>query len=228
MQKIYILHGWTYSLDNWKNFSVLLEKSGFEPVFLRIPGLTGESDQVWDIQKYSDWLGKELEKINGKVVLLGHSNGGRIAAFFAAMHPEKIQQLILIDAAGIYHKELSLQIKRFVFNAISKIGKKLTNSEALKNLLYYLAGERDYQKAPPNMKLSMVSLTHHDLTPFLQKINVPTIIIWGEKDKITPISDAVLMNKLIKKSKLETITDARHSPFFTHPSEVVRIIKHDL
>ena len=225
-KKIFILHGWTYSLDKWDKFALLLTQNGFAPIFLKIPGLTEESNQIWDIQKYSNWLNGKLSEEKSKVILLGHSNGGRIAAFFAVEHPEKIQNLILINAAGIYHKELFLQIKRFVFGTITGIGKKFTSSETLKNFLYYIAGERDYQKASPNMKLSMINLSHHDLTPYFQKIKVPTLIIWGENDKITPISDANLMHKLISGSKLKVIKEARHSPFYTHPAEVVEVIKH--
>ena len=110
----------------------------------------------------------------------------------------------------------------------SKIGKKFTSSDSLKNLLYYLAGERDYQKAPPNMKQTMVNLTHHDLAPFLGKINVPTLIIWGKMDKITPMSDAKTMNYSIRESKLEVIENAKHVPFYTHPEEVIDILKNDL
>mgnify|MGYP001583740925 FL=1 len=228
MTKIYILHGWTYSLEKWEKFAVLLKKSGFEPVFLKIPGLTADTNQVWDLQKYSDWLGERLAKEKGRVTILGHSNGGRIAAFFAAKHPTKIQKLILIAAAGIFHKELPLQIKRFVFGTLVKIGKKFTSSEALKNILYYFVGERDYQRASPNMKKTIVNLSHHDLTPFLEKIKVETLIIWGQDDKITPVSDGKLINKLIPNSRLFVIEDAGHSPFFTHPREVVQIIKHDI
>jgi pimeloyl-ACP methyl ester carboxylesterase len=228
MKKIYILHGWTYSLEKWDEFAKLLRQNGFDPVFLKIPGLTSESDEVWDLDKYSEWLGRELSKINGKVILLGHSNGGRIAVYFTAKHSGKVQNLILMDAAGIYHKELALQVKRFIFGSIVKIGKKFTSSETLKNLLYYLAGERDYQKASPNMKLSMVNLTHHDLTPFLSKIRVPTLVIWGQNDTVTSISDGKLMAKLIEGSKLIIIRGARHSPFYTHPAEVAQIIKNDI
>ncbi len=228
MEKIYILHGWTYSLDKWQKFSNLLEKESIRPVFLKIPGLTSPTKEVWDINKYASWLQKELGKENGKVILLGHSNGGRIAAYFAAQHPEKIRKLILINAAGIYHKELFLQIKRFVFKTLTEVGKKFTSSESLKNFLYFLAGEKDYQKASPNMKMSMVNLTHHDLTPFLQKIKVPTLLVWGENDKITPLSDGKLMNNLIKNSKLIIVNNAGHSPFHTNPEEVIQIIKNDL
>ncbi len=220
MKKIIILHGWTYSLDKWSGFAHLLKQNGFNPVILKTPGLTERTDMVWDVPKYSEWLGNRISKEKDKVILLGHSNGARIAAFYASKYPNNIQKLILIDSAGVYHKELLLQIKRFIFNAIAKTGKIFTSSETLKNVMYYLAGERDYQKAPPNMKKTMINLTHHDICPFLPNIKVPTLIIWGKDDKVTPLSDGVLMNRLIKNSKMEIIGGARHAPFYTHPKEV--------
>jgi pimeloyl-ACP methyl ester carboxylesterase len=43
-------------------------------------------------------------------VLLGHSNGGRIALAFAEKYPDKVKQLVLIDSAGIYHNEFSIRL----------------------------------------------------------------------------------------------------------------------
>ena len=50
------------------------------------------------------------------------------------------------------------------------------------------------------------------------------IIIWGENDKITPLSDAKAISKQIKNSKLYVIDGARHAPQFTHTKEVVNKI----
>ncbi|HTK03613.1 MAG TPA: alpha/beta hydrolase [Alphaproteobacteria bacterium] len=225
---IIILHGWTYSLDKWQEFEKNLKKERFSFKFLKIPGLTSETNEVWDIEKYSEWLKKELDKEKGKVVLVGHSNGGRIATYFASDHPEKVAKLILMDSAGIYHKEFLLQIKRFVFGILAKVGKKLTTSKILKEILYKLAGEQDYHKANPNMQKSMINLINFDLTSTFKKIDIPTLIIWGENDKTTPLSDANLIHKLIKNSKLKVIKDAKHSPFYTHPKQVVEILKNDL
>ncbi len=224
-KKIYILHGWAYSLEKWEKFADLLRQSGFEPIFLKIPGLTLKSDKVWDLEKYSKWLDEKVG--NSKVILLGHSNGGRIAAYFAYKYPTKVEKLILIDSAGIYHKELLLEVKRFLFGTFAKVGKKFTSSETLKKFLYNLAGEKDYQAATSNMKQSMLNLIKVDLVPYLKKINIPVLIIWGENDRITPLSDAKVMRNLIKNSKLEIIKEAKHSPFYTHPKEVADIIKND-
>lgn len=222
MNKILILHGWTYSLDKWNFFSTSLNRIGFEVELLEIPGLTLKSDEVWNLEKYSDWLDKQIG--NSKVVLLGHSNGGRIAAYFTEKFPNKVQKLILIDTAGIYHKDLGIQIKRFMFGKAAQIGKVFTKNETLKKFLYRLAGESDYQKATPNMRKSMVNLISISLNEVFKRINKDTLIVWGKEDKITPLKDAYTINNSIRRSKLVIIDGARHSPFFTHTDEVVRAV----
>ena len=228
--KIFILHGWTYSsagndsLDKWNPFIKLLTSKSIDPVLLRIPGLTKNINQVWDLEKYIEWVQKIVDKEKGKVSLLGHSNGGRIAFSSAQKYPVKMDKLILIDSAGIYHNELSIRLKRFIFKNLAKIGKKFTNSEKMKKFIYKLAREGDYKNATAVQRQTMLNLIHTDLTPILEKIKTPTLIIWGSNDKVTPLSDGQLIHRLIKNSKLSVIEDARHSPQFTHVKEVVKEI----
>lgn len=222
--KVIILHGWTKSLDKWKDFLDALEKKGIETNLPKIPGLTGSIDKVWDLSDYIKWLKNIADKEKSKVILVGHSNGGRIALAFTNLYPEKVEKLILIDSAGIYHNELPLKIKRLIFKNIAKIGKKITSSKILKNLLYKLARESDYKDLDENVKKTMVNLISSNLRPILTQIKTPTLIIWGANDKVTPLTDGVLMNNLIKNSKLEIIETARHSPQFTHPKEVTDAI----
>jgi len=228
LNKIIILHGWTYSLAKWDEFVKLLRNLEFDVEVIKIPGLTEKSDEVWNLGKYSKWLNNRLSKESSKVILLGHSNGGRIASCFAARFPAKIKKLILISTTGIYHREPALEIKRFLFGVVAKIGKRITNSNILRKFLYRLAREKDYQEASPTMRKTMLDLISNDLTPEFKKISIPTLIIWGEDDRITPLSDGQLVNKLIKNSKLKIVKGARHSSFYTHAGEVVRIIKHDI
>lgn len=230
MNKIFILHGWTYSsldnnpLDKWQPFIKLIKSHKIESTIFRIPGLTKDVNQVWNIEKYVEWLKKIVDKEKGKVVLIGHSNGGRIAFSFAQKYPEKVSKLILIDSAGIYHNELPIRLKRFVFKILAKIGKKITSSEKLKIILYKLAREGDYKNATSAQRQTMLSLIKTDFTPIISKVKIPTLIIWGDKDRITPLSDGKLIHKLIKGSKLEIIKDAHHAPQFTNPEKVAKII----
>lgn len=224
MNKIIILHGWARTLDKWQPFLDALKKKGISADLLKIPGLTEKLEKVWGLSDYIKWLKNITDKEKDKVILIGHSNGGKISLVFTNQYPEKVEKLILIDSAGIYHNELPLKIKRMVFKTIAKIGKKLTSSEMFKNLLYKLARESDYKALDKNTKQTMINLISSNLKLILPQIKIPTLIIWGANDKTTPLSDGITMNELIKNSKLKIIEGARHSPMFTNTAEVADII----
>jgi pimeloyl-ACP methyl ester carboxylesterase len=223
MQKIFIIHGWTYTTDKWQEFVGLMQRAGFEVVQLAVPGLTEGTDRVWTLEDYVEWLKDKLSAEHSPIVI-GHSNGGRIALAFAAKYPDKIGKLILIDSAGIYHNELAIRIKRSAFASAARIGKKISSSPVLRKILYKLAGESDYKNAPPLMRKTMANLIAVDLTPQLAEIIIPTLIIWGRHDKATPLSDGQLMHKLIENSELYIIEGAGHSPHFTNAKEVSDVV----
>lgn len=224
-KKIYILHGWAYETEKWKSLVDLLQVK-FEPVLLKIPGLTSELTEVWNLDNYVEWLGEVLKK-EEKVILLGHSNGGRISLAFALKYPEKVEKLVLIDSAGIFHNEFSIRFKRMFFGTIAKMGRNIKDVKMLRKIFYKFVRERDYEKANPNLRKTMKNLINSDLTSVLNQVNIPTIIIWGREDKITPLKDGQFMHKAIKDSKFFTI-EARHSPQFTHAKEVSELIYDNL
>jgi pimeloyl-ACP methyl ester carboxylesterase len=224
MKKIIILHGWTNNLDKWRPFVDDLKTKGFSVNLLKIPGLTESLKEVWRLEDYVEWLKNITDKEKEKIILIGHSNGGRIALSFTNLYPEKVEKLILLDSAGIYHNELQHRIKIFAFKTLAKIGKKISSSKTLEDLLYKFAREGDYRKSNPIMKQTMINLLNSNKDLNIFRISVPTLIIWGKEDKITPLSDGKLMNELIKNSKLEVISGAKHSPMFTHTQEVAKII----
>ena len=216
MKKIYIIHGWTYTTDAWGACIAALREKGCEPIMLNVPGLTKPSSEVWTLEKYVAWLKTKVES-ERDLALVGHSNGGRIAIAFAATYPEIVQKLILVDAAGIAHHEFLLEVKRVVFGVVAKVGRIFTTSPFLRKAFYRLIGARDYERASENMRTTMKNLIGRDLTPELEHITAPTLIIWGEKDTATPLSDAHIMHERIHGSELYTIPDAHHSPHALHP-----------
>lgn len=224
MKKIFVLHGWTYSTDAWQKLSAALFRLDIECALFPIPGLTEPTTHPWTLDDYVSWLGEKLDREPGKVVLMGHSNGGRIALAFALRHPEKIGLLVLLDSAGIRHNGPFIRLKRSAFKAVARVGKRLTASPFLRRLLYRAAGERDYRDASPHMRETMKGLIEIDLTPRLPEIAVPTVIIWGRRDRATPLGDGMTMHAMIKASTLHVIEKAAHSPQITHPGEVADIL----
>lgn len=222
MTEVLALHGWTTSIEKWGQFTDSLREKNIKIKIPTIPGLTKKIAKPWTLDDYVNWL----KKIVGskKVILLGHSNGGRIALAFTIKYSKNVSKLILLDSAGIYHNELPIRIKRGLFKSLAVIGKKFTTNEKLRDIIYKLTRENDYKKADKIQRQIMVSLMSVDLTPKLKQIRVPTLIIWGEKDNTTKLSDGKLMHKLIKNSKFEIIKNSRHSPHYTHPKEVAKIL----
>ncbi|OGG91997.1 hypothetical protein A3H16_03940 [Candidatus Kaiserbacteria bacterium RIFCSPLOWO2_12_FULL_53_8] len=226
MSKLFILHGWTYQSETWKPLVALLEKRGFDVEFLKIPGLTDGTNPMWTLDDYVQWL-KEKTAAEEKVVLLGHSYGGRISLAFAAKYPEKVARLILEDSAGIPPRGLR-RLKRDVFKIIAKIGHTIIRSERMRDLLYKLARESDYRKATPEMRKTMANMLSVDISLILDHVEAPTLIIWGAHDRTTPLADGELIHRGIRGSKMIVLPDARHSPHITHAQKVADIITAEL
>ena len=119
-KELYIIHGWTYSIEPWTAVVSILRSKGVIVHQLRVPGLTSESDVVWDIDRYVEWLHSELADVPEPIVL-GHSNGGRIALNYLKKYPGSFRKLILLSAAGVNVSNQKISLKRRVF----KIGATL-------------------------------------------------------------------------------------------------------
>ncbi len=226
MSTILILHGWGSCGENWANVKELLESQGNKVLSPDLPGF-GQSPipaRIWNIDNYVDWVKDFAEKNNlGQFFLLGHSFGGSIGIKFAVKYPEKLKGLILVSASRITKRK---SVKNFLFFVITKIGKLFFRQEIFKRIIYKLAGSGDYLLARGGlMRETMKKVISEDLKPYLSKINVKTLIIWGEKDKVTPVADAYLIKKEIKDSVLEVIPNIGHRVRLEAPEILVEKVK---
>lgn len=228
---IYILHGWAVASGNinqekWQPFIDQLKSAGHTVVFLKIPGLSAPLNTVWNLEDFVSWLSQEIKERaqNQKIVLLGHSFGGQIAVKYVAQNSQHVEKLILLDSAGIRDTAPKTVIKRRFFLVAAKVGRVLFTSNTIRTLLYKLAREGDYRNAPPLLRRTMSNILDAEIVFDLPKISVPTKIIWGENDTVTPVKHAHQMHVLIKNSQLSFIAGARHSPQFTHTTQTARVV----
>jgi pimeloyl-ACP methyl ester carboxylesterase len=224
---IIILHGWGSSKEKWQEVKENLEKQGLKVVVPDLPGFKKETElkKPWNLDNYIDWFKNFSSEISEPFFLLGHSFGGRIGIKFAAQHPEKLKGLILVSSAGIKHKRT---FKQNLFFQITKIGNKfsfLPFFNLFRKAFYkFIVREKDYIHTQGFLKDTFKKIITEDLTGYLEKIKTFTLIIWGEKDKMTPLSDAHLMNKKITNSKLEVLKNIGHSPHRETPKILVEKI----
>ncbi|MBO7717988.1 alpha/beta fold hydrolase, partial [Candidatus Saccharibacteria bacterium] len=93
MADLYIIHGWTYTVEPWRETLALLREKGIKVKMLNVPGLTTDSKKVFSIDDYVKWADSEIPD---GAIALGHSNGGRILLNLCAKKPDKLKYLILL------------------------------------------------------------------------------------------------------------------------------------
>ncbi len=169
---------------------------------------------------YVSCLQKFWSEIDGQFFLLGHSFGGRIAIKFAAQNPEKLKGLVLVSSAGIVPKG---KFFRFCVFKIAKFGKRFSGLPFFdlfrRGFYKYILRRTDYIQAEnlPYLKETFKNIIKEDLREYLPKIKVPCLIVWGDKDNVTPVSDAYLMDKEIPNSRLEILRGIGHFPYTENP-----------
>ena len=226
-KELYIIHGWTYSIEPWTSVVSILRSKGVTVHQLRVPGLTSESSAVWDIDGYVQWLHEALEGVESPIVL-GHSNGGRIALNYLKKYPESFEKLMLLNAAGINIDNQKISLKRRAFRLGAKVLKPLKYIPLVRKVVYRLIGGSDYDQAPPNMKKTLHNMLESDKNLDLGDIQTPTTVLWGKNDMITPLAQGRKMAHDLPHATIREFDGWAHAPYITHPVELAEAILEEL
>lgn len=217
MADLYIVHGWTYTVEPWKKTIEILRNKGISVKMLHVPGLTEESKKEFTIEDYVKWADSEIPD---GAVALGHSNGGRILLNLCALKPEKLKYLILLDAAGIYEPSL----KKRLVERLAKIGKPLKKIPLVDKAFHRVTGSTDYSKAPDNMKKTLVNMIESDKDLDFSKVETKTYILWGKKDTTTPPRQGTLMYEKLPNAELKFYANWTHAPYISSPEELANAL----
>lgn len=217
MADLYIIHGWTYTVEPWKTTFKILHDNGLNVKMLRVPGLTEESKKVFTIDDYVKWAD---ENIPDGAIALGHSNGGRILLNLCSRKPEKLKHLILLDAAGVYEPSA----KKKIVAGLAKIGKPLKKLPLVDKAFHKITGSTDYSKAPENMKKTLANMLESDKDLDFSKVTTPTFILWGKKDTTTPPRQATKMYESLPNAELKFYANWTHAPYISDPEGLARAI----
>lgn len=214
---LYIIHGWTYTVEPWKTTLALMAKNGINVKMLHVPGLTEKSDKVFTIDDYVKWAD---QAIPDGAIALGHSNGGRILLNLCAKKPEKLKYLVLLDAAGVYEPS----IKKQLVEKIAKIGKPLKKIPVVNKAFHKITGTTDYSHAPENMKQTLVNMLESDKFLDISKVTTPTYVLWGKKDTTTPPRQATVMYEKLPNAELKFYAKWTHAPYISDPEGLAKAL----
>ncbi len=227
---IIILPGWG---DTRKTFTYLIEqlKEDFTIYIIDYPGFGNSPfpNHNLTIYDYTNIIRDFInEKQIKKPIIIAHSFGGRIAILLAGYYKEEIEKLILMDTAGIKRrKSLFLWVKEKIYKLLKQIKKILPKKmkEIYHSKLLNIFGSSDYKALPKEMYETFKQVIKEDLKYYLPYIEPETLILWGEKDKSTPLKDGKLLNQKIKNSALITYPEATHYSYLEYPLLTYNIIE---
>lgn len=161
---------------------------------------------------------------------MGHSFGGRVIIKLMNRPgpPLEVPKIILMDAAGIkpkrppsyYWKVYSFKAAKAFFRlpGVRRLFPDAVEKARAKR------GSADYRSASPLMRQVMNQAVNEDLTPLLPGVAAPTLLIWGEKDTATPLSDGQLMEKKIPGAGLVVLAGAGHFSFADRWPQCSRVL----
>lgn len=220
---VIFLHGWGVDSQLWLKVVPELTKKNWSMYFLDLPGfgLSQIPDNTYGIDDYKSIVNEFINKLGlKKIALIGHSFGGSIGIKIAVENPTLLDKLILVNAAGIRDSSRK-GLKGTLAKLISPVFSP-PFMQPLRIKFYQMIGS-EYLNIPAMSKI-FSKVVSEDLTPILSMINTPTLIVSGDKDKITPVAHAKIMNNKIKRSKL-VVLSAGHFSFLDATKEFIRELK---
>ena len=208
-----LLHGWGGKCESFLPVARDFQKTRrVYAVDFPGHGRSDEPDEPWSVTEYMEYIRAFLigEKL-GRVDIIAHSFGGRVAILLAATYPELVGRLVLTGAAGIPPKKTG---RKTMKSRVYKCLRAVARSGAVRAVfggeraalwqesLVQKFGSRDYRALTPSMRQTFNRVISQDLTGCLEKIKAPTLLVWGEDDTETPIWMARIMAEKIPDAGL--------------------------
>lgn len=222
-----LLHGLFGTLGNFngivkhfgKKINVVIPILPIFEMPLKKVGLNGYVEYVKQFVNYKQY---------SKVDILGNSLGGHIATIFTLENQQKVRSLILTGSSGLYESAMGTTFPKRGDYAFIKNKTEATfyNPEvATKELVdevYEIVNDRN---KGIRIVITAKSAIRNNISERLKFIEVPTLLVWGNQDTITPPFVGEKFKELIKNSQLEIIDYCGHAPMMEHPRKFNSILE---
>ena len=238
---IVLIHGTGASLHTWEDWTTDLVKN-YRVIRLDLPayGLTGQDPQKrYSSKDYVDLLHAFLGELKvDKFHLAGNSLGGLVSWLYASYHPEKVEQLVLLDPSGFPFKNTPMVIKMAKTPILNNFIRYITPRSFIeKNIKEVYFDEtlikestidryHDLSQYKGNRQafIDRSFVEREDYTERLGLIQAPTLILWGENDAWIPVSDAPRFKAAIKDAQMVIMPKTGHVPMEERPKESLAIV----
>lgn len=225
---ILLVHGWGDSYRGLMPVAEYLSKF-YRIISLSLPGFgqTQIPANAWKLEDYCIFINSFLKKIDTSCyAMIGHSNGAAIVIKGIALKYFKTQKLVLLASAGVRNSQGSKKrsIKTIVkFTKIMIYILPKSCRQVFRRWLYKKIGS-DYLLVA-GMEETFKNIVSEDIIVAAKDINVPTLLIYGQQDRDTPVQYGLLLQQAITGSRLEILENCGHFVHLDQPLKTKNIIE---
>ena len=239
-QVLVMIHGFSANKENWLRMAQHLHED-YGLVALDLPG-HGESTQDPElshrIPAQASRVREVMEALDIEAAhLAGNSMGGAIAALVAANHPERVRTLSLINSAGIHDhpSELEQALERgenpLVVRSTADFRRVIDFTMEKPPFIPWPISSAMAERAVANASINdrifedLQRDSSNDFQQALEHIEAPTLVLWGEKDRVISVDNAPLFASRLSDSRLVLLDDIGHMPMIEVPQETAGYIR---
>ena len=244
---IILLHGGNGSIEFWLyNLSALAAHHRVYAFDMVGSGKSDYPDRSYSLADQAEFLGGFMNALKiDKATLIGNSMGGGVTLEFTRLYPDRVDKLVLVDSMG-FGKEISLGIRLITLPTVVSLlrpgrwmipamlrsnfydGKQLPPEWIEfrypifaipgRNLVILRIGQSNFNLA------GVLPQVYRPILDSLPKISQPTLIIWGEYDRIIPAKHAYIAAAAIPNSQLHIFPNCGHHPYLEYPAKFDRLV----
>ena len=239
-----LIHGTSASLHTWDGWVAGISKQR-RVIRFDLPGfgLTGPApDNDYSLQRYARFVAATLDALKlERVVLGGNSLGGQIAWATALTYPERIERLVLVDAAGYPFRSESVPIgfriarmpglsrlmesilpRTMIESSVKNVyGNPAAVTPELVDRYYDLARREGNRRA---LVRRFQQNKPGELADRIPTLRLPVLILWGARDHLVPLENGRRFNRDIPGSQLKVFDDLGHVPQEEDPERTAEAV----
>lgn len=244
---ILMIHGYSSSTATWNNVAPRLAEAGFRVFIVDLIGAGFSEKPAWAEYTF-DMQARMIARLMnclgiGRATLVGSSYGGGVAAAVALDNPERVEKLVLVSAACndevrnfAITKLITLPLLGDVFTPFltgSKTYIRARLRSSLNSANYHLIDDdrvagimRPLQSADAHRALlaSLKNWHAERIERNAPQIKQPTLLVWGENDKVIPIHNGRALRRLISDSQLVVFKNCGHLPHDEYTDDFLKLV----
>jgi len=226
-EPVVLLHGLMGQMHHWDpTLDVLAE--GARALAPMLP-LFERSWTDLSIQALARWVVDFLDALDlGLAVVGGNSLGGHVALATALLAPERVAGLVLTGSSGLFERGFTRGVPHRPTAAyVRERMEEIFYDSSLVTPEWVDAVQTSVLEPATALRLLRVARAarRDNVEARLRDINVPTLLVWGREDRITPLAVAERFHDLIRGSELVVLNRCGHAPMLEHPEAFGAIVR---